>query len=281
MSDLTLTAGLSVDDFHGPTTFRGSNKNKTQVNPKAGIIWDLTSTTALRAAVFRTLKRRLATSQTIEPTQVAGFNQLFDEPNDTDAWAFGVGLDQKLTDDFLVGAEMTRRELSLPAPIEDPISGKNDFDTDVTRGRGCLYWTPTGRFAVSAEYQYEDINAEEFFGFPQTRIRTHTVPLEARFFHPSGFFAGVRVTFVDQDGRFVKVRSGTLESGSDQFWLADATIGYRLPRRSGLIAVEAANVFDERFKFENIDVDRADQTTSPRRRILPERTILLRLVLSF
>jgi tetratricopeptide (TPR) repeat protein len=271
--DLLLTAGVSIDDFSGPAT------NQTQANPKVGIIWDLTPSTALRGAVFRTLKRNLVSSQTIEPTQVAGFNQFFDEPDGTDVWTFGVGLDQKLTDDFLVGAEITRRELSLP--LEDPVSGKSDFDTDVTLGRGYLYWTPGDWFAVSAEYRYEDINEEEFFGFPQTKIRTQTVPLEARFFHPSGLFAGMRVSFVDQDGRFPNFLTGQLESDSDQFWLLDATVGYRLPRRYGLIALEAGNLLDERFKFQDIDVDRADQTTSPRRRILPERTILGRLILSF
>ena len=189
-----MTTGVSVDDFHGFTT------DETQVNPKVGIIWDLTSSTALRGAVFRTLKRNLISSQTIEPTQVAGFNQFFDEPDGTDVWAFGVGLDQRLTDDFFAGVEVTRRELSLP--LEDPLSGKSDFDTDVTLGRGYLYWTPADWLAVGAEYRYEDINEEEFFGFPQTKIRTQTVPLEARFFHPSGLFAGMRVSFVDQDGRF-------------------------------------------------------------------------------
>ena len=34
---------------------------------------------SLRAAYFRTLKRQLLFQQTIQPTQVAGFNQLYDD----------------------------------------------------------------------------------------------------------------------------------------------------------------------------------------------------------
>ena len=72
--------------------------------------------------------------------------------------------------------------------------------------------------------------------------------------------------------------TGELESDGDQFWVADATIGYRLPDRYGLIALEARNLFDERFKFQDFDFDRIDQTTLPIRMIAPERTILGRLI---
>jgi hypothetical protein len=41
--------------------------------------------TTLRAAAFRVLKRTLITDQTLEPTQVAGFNQFFDDANLTEA----------------------------------------------------------------------------------------------------------------------------------------------------------------------------------------------------
>jgi outer membrane receptor protein involved in Fe transport len=241
---------LSIDDFEDSVT------DRTQVNPKLGITWDLTQRTTLRGAAFRTLKRTLISSQTIEPTQVAGFNQFFDDTTGTDSWTFGVGLDQELGDDVLVGAEVVARRLSVS--IEDAFGQKRDFDTDETVGRAYFYWAPADWVATNAEYQYEERDDEEFAGAEQMKIRTQTVPLELRFFHPSGVFAGLRGTFVYQDGRFENLRTGELESDSDQFWVADATVGYRLSNRYGLIALEARNLFDERFRFQDFDFDRID-----------------------
>ena len=69
--NIDWTLGLSIDSYES------SNPTITQVNPKAGLIWRATNGTTLRAAVSRTLKRSLLTNQTIEPTQIAGFNQFF------------------------------------------------------------------------------------------------------------------------------------------------------------------------------------------------------------
>ena len=73
---VTWTVGLSfdsvVDDIAG---------DADQPNPKFGVIWDVGPQTTIRGAAFRFLQRSLITGQTLEPTQVAGFNQFFDDPN--------------------------------------------------------------------------------------------------------------------------------------------------------------------------------------------------------
>ena len=54
-------------------------KDTNQFNPKFGAMWNPFPATTVRAAAFRVLKRRLITNQTLEPTQVAGFNQFYDD----------------------------------------------------------------------------------------------------------------------------------------------------------------------------------------------------------
>ena len=127
--------------------FQKTPLDRTQVNPKLGIMWDLTRRTTLRAALFRSLTRPLVSSQTIEPTQVAGFNQFFDDTTGTDAWTFGVGLDQKLTDEVLIGAEVVGRKLSVS--IED-CSGISKTSTPMKRldGRICIGHQQTGSLPV-------------------------------------------------------------------------------------------------------------------------------------
>ena len=87
---------------------------KNQANPKIGATWSLESGTTLRAAWFKTLKRTLITDQTLEPTQVAGFNQFFDDPSATESRVYGGAIDQKFGKKVFGGVEYTRRELTIP-----------------------------------------------------------------------------------------------------------------------------------------------------------------------
>ena len=116
----------------------------------------------------------------------------------------------------------------------------------------------------------QDVDASPF-GLAEST--THRFPLEARFFHPSGLFARVRGTFVDQDGRFEDVQTGEIVYGSDNFWVADVGRGYRFPKRWGLASIEVRNLFDENFQFQ--DTDPGDS------RFGPERTIFGRLTVTF
>jgi len=93
IKNVTITAAASYD--HADSEFLDNVKD--QFNPKFGIVWNPFPGTTVRAAVFRTLKRTLITQQTLEPTQVAGFNQFFDDADLTEAWRYGGAIDQKFT----------------------------------------------------------------------------------------------------------------------------------------------------------------------------------------
>jgi hypothetical protein len=56
--------------------------------------------------------------------------------------------------------------------------------------------------------------------------------LSLNFFHPIGISATFKGTYVDQQGSFErKANRGVFENGEDDFWLVDAAIRYRLPKR--------------------------------------------------
>ena len=92
--------------------------------------WNLTRRTVVRAAALRTLKRFLVTSQTLEPTNVAGFNQL--TSNGTSSWRYGAGIDQKVWQSVYVGGDFSYRDNSSPL-----ISGANE-NVSSTTGRTAL-----------------------------------------------------------------------------------------------------------------------------------------------
>jgi hypothetical protein len=105
-------------------------------NPKFGVMWNPFPDTTLRGAVFRVLKRTLINDQTLEPTQVAGFNQFFDDFNGTEAWNYGAAIDQKFSRDIFGGVEFSERDLTARS-----LTGF-EADWDESLARAYLFWTP-------------------------------------------------------------------------------------------------------------------------------------------
>ena len=70
---------------------------------------------------------------------------------------------------------------------------------------------------------------------------------------------------------FMNQQSGAVSPGSDHFWLADAFIGYRLPKRFGLITVGAKNLFNKSFNYH--DTDPENPTIQPSRLVFGKVTL--------
>jgi tetratricopeptide (TPR) repeat protein len=282
-----VTAGTSYDDLSMDQTSENtangvplpttkSHLGAKKLNPKLGLTWQATKTTTLRAAAFRTITRSLSSSQTIEPTQVAGFNQFYDDPFGTEAKVYGLAADQVFSADLSGGAEYRWRNTQVPLIDGNP----DEVNWDEQFGRAYLYWTPSQRVAASVEYQYEDFKREQAFTgeFQANRVQTQRVPLTVNYFHPSGFFSRLRTTYYNQQGEFSTagpafVPNASTEDKNDQFWLVDTSVGYRLPKRYGFISAGVSNLFNEKFNF--VDTDPYDP------QIVPERFFFTRLTLSF
>jgi opacity protein-like surface antigen len=271
----TWTVGGSADFFRDSADV-SDIENRNQFNPKFGVTWTPRSGTTVRAAAFRVLRRTLpSTSQTIEPTQVAGFNQFYDDFGGTSSWTYGAGADQKITDTLFAGVEYFQRDLDVPMSITGPPEPTTyeRFDWKERQGRAYVNWTPDPRWALSADYLYERQDRELH---PVKEVTTQRIPLSARFFHPSGVFATATGTYFDQSGEFFRIGQAPSTdmptSGSDQFWIFDASVGYRLPDRWGIVSIEARNLFDRSFQY---------QDTDPFRPIIqPGRTVYFKVTLS-
>ena len=271
INKLTITLGASGDFTNGESPDVGDRR---QFNPKFGVTWNPWPDTTLRAAAFRTLKRTLITDQTIEPTQVAGFNQFFDDTNGTSAWRYGVAVDQKFTKEFFAGSEFARRDLRSPFVQRDTIagtttSGNQDIQEDLSRAY--LFWTPHPWWALRAQYLFERFRSDGLTDLPQ-RLHTHRVPLGVNLFHPSGLGASLQATYINQAGRFI-LTDGSVRNGAQDFWTLDATLNYRLPKRYGILTIGATNLTDRKFKFYERDFK--NPTLQPNRMILGRITLAL------
>jgi tetratricopeptide (TPR) repeat protein len=268
--NVTFTLGLSFDSLTGD--FPGEHQH--QANPKVGLTWTPFDGTTVRAAAFRALKRTLVTNQTIEPTQVSGFNQFFDDTNLTRSWRYAGAIDQKFTRDLFGGVEVSKRDLTVPF-IGSGIAGPTPLEADWTEhlARSYLFWTPASSLALRAEYQYERAKRDDRFSQGVRRLDTHRVPLGLGFFDPSGLSAFLTATYSHQRGTFDLVSGMPSRSGSDTFWLLDAGIRYRLPNRYGFVTVGATNLLDKKFKF--FDTNLNNPTIQPKRFIFATITLAL------
>jgi Tfp pilus assembly protein PilF len=255
VDNLTLTIGASYDDADSEYL----DEEKGQFNPKFGIDWKLFSGTTLRASVFRTLKRTLITQQTLEPTQVAGFNQFFDDLELTDTWQYGGAIDQKFTSSLFGGLEFTYRDLDVPyIQFSGATQSTERADWEESIGRAYLFWTPHERLSLKAEYIYENLKRDKDFSEGVEDSDTHSFPLGINFFHPSGISSSLTTTYYDQSGTFGGFyTTDPIQEGNDDFWLVDFSVSYRLPKRYGFITVGAANLFDEDFRYFDSDLNNA------------------------
>jgi outer membrane receptor protein involved in Fe transport len=271
--EVVLTVGGSYQEFEKALF------DFDRFNPKLGLAWEPTEGVTVRGAYFQVVKPALSSNRTLEPTQIAGFNQFFDDLNATRSERYGLGIDWRVMTDFAMGLEWSERNLKIPA-ID--IDGDAVFeDQDEETYRAYAYWTPSIRWALTLEGVYDTFrNAENsvLAAIVPDRVRTVTIPAKATYFHPSGLFGTVGATYVDQE--VARPPSSTFAEGQDSFALVDLAIGYRLPQRRGILSIAIHNVFDEQFYYQDNNFrEFADEpSVSP---YTPERLIMARVMVSF
>jgi len=274
-NNLTWTLGLSIDDIEIVS------KGDTQLNPKLGLTWQLNDNTTVRAAAFRSIKRTLVANQTLEPTQVAGFNQFFDDGDGTDSRRYGIAL-EKSHEMLHFGMEISKRDLEVPF-LAALTNTAFQADWKERLGRAYAYWSPLNWLAARAEYHHETFKRpimnsvdprDASTGIPN--LTTQQVPLGISLFSSLRTTTHLTATRIKQSGIFATdftPTTATTEESKDQFWVVDASISYRLNKRLGRITIGIKNLLDKTFRYHNTDI----ATT----RILPDRTVFTHLSFSF
>lgn len=269
-SNATWTIGASYDSLE--RTGEPDLPDKSRLNPKVGLNLDIAQGTMLRLAAFTGLKRILVADQTIEPTHVAGFNQLYDDPDATEYVLYGAGIDQQFTRNVLGGAEFNLRELKVP------ILPRDEEDWEEKTYRFYLYWTLNRYFALGMEYQYESFKKDiSMVGAPQKEITTEIAPIHLSCFHPSGGFGRLTATYVSQD--IVIPGISDVLQDDDVFALVDMAMGYRLPGRHGILSAEIKNLFDREFNFMELPDRSSQDVVAPA--FLPDRSIVFQITIAF
>jgi outer membrane receptor protein involved in Fe transport len=237
------------------------------VEAKFGFTWEPRDNLSLRAAYFESVVRPQYLEQTIEPTQVAGFNQLYFVGEGAELKEFGFGVDAKLKNSVTVGADYTRKDIQVPWNV---IIGE-DFYDDIEHevSHAYLHWTATDKLGLRIAYEHD-----RFTGTlsPQV-LKTNRFPLSINYYWPSGLLLKLEAMHVKQ-----KITRNGNEHDQDSFWNVDAVAGYRFPKRYGKVEIIAKNIFDESFSYYDAGYH-INEIASPQH--LPERQLFVRFSLNF
>jgi hypothetical protein len=291
IGSLEITAGASYEDVTAPVGLLPPRDylvtpgevvyEDSRVSAKLGLSAYLGSKTVLRGAAYNRLAPAIGRLQTLEPTQMAGFNQFFNDPGGTWSSNYGVGVDQTFSRNLFGGLSVLKRRLDIPEPTCDtPTStgcgGLQVTDVDERHSDdwlGSVYVNGTigKRVALSAEYAYEqrDFTYTQLTQTGQFEdfVETQRLRPQVRVFFPSGFFAGARATRYDQNiDQFDDLTSSARTNVESDFWLGDLQVGYLLPHRWGSITLDALNVTDREFILYRSSLEEL---------VLPARTVML------
>jgi tetratricopeptide (TPR) repeat protein len=256
---------------------------ETRLSPKVGVTFHGGSGTTLRAAAYQRLSPAIGRLQTLEPTQVAGFNQLFDDPGGTRSLSWGFGVDQEFGHGVYGGLSILRRDLTIPEAAcnrADPFAGCAsqvatgiaERSSDETLRSAYVHGTLGRRISASVEYtmkkQEFDFTQISPVGLFEDFVRTERIRPGVRLFLPNGIFAGATATFYDQRvDQFDNLRSSRRTVVDSKFAVLDARVGYKLPKRYGSILLEALNLSDREFSF---------YLRATEEMVLPARTLVLK-----
>ena len=294
LDNLLWTLGFSYNSLDQS---QGQPLQVDALNPKLGLQWRATANSQLRIAAFKTLKPRLVVQETIEPSQVAGFNQFFDEPNATQAKNYGLAWDIQIANNLYAGVEALHRKLDLLF-FNAYFSEFDFFDGQEKFYSGYLYWAPHPRWTVRGEYRFENTLVDGLSRLPPEselspeagktsyHLKTISIPFSVHYFSSSGLFGKFGATYVHQEvdkkGFVFNKRPFSDDDfiGKDDFVLLDATVGYQLPNRWGLVSLEARNLLDTKFHYEELP-DTLAITESEDYRYSPERQVFARFKLHF
>jgi Tfp pilus assembly protein PilF len=258
-ANVGIQAGLAADWFRLENSAFENEIRKDRIHPKVGLFWSPRPGTTIRAAAFSSLLRPLIRNQTLEPTQVAGFNQFFTgfqqffgDPMGTESNRAAIGVDQLISESTFCGIELTKRNLEVPQ-----LTQGTDFEWNELTASLYLYKTfdlrnggdrsASWQAAFSMEADFERIDRMQLDTGLEGILDVDTIraPIGLRLFNERGVTIRMATTYVEQGGDYLLFIGEPIVPKQDNGWIVDVAFEYRLPRRTGIIILGANNLFDE------------------------------------
>jgi len=267
---ISTTVGFSYEDLNEGLV---DIDNQFYI-PKFGLQWHPTSRLNFRFAAFKTLKRLQPANQTLEPSQIVGFNQFFDDFNASEARVYGLGVDLHQNSNIQWGYEYIKREIERPLTTANATSTE---ELDENSHRLYYYHNLTERLSLSSELEWDNFKSDTN---NLKELETAALPLRLVYTHPSGWQTELGVSYLQQ--KLTEISSLTLELGQlkEDVTLFDVKIEYKLPKRKGVISLVANNIFNKVFLYQDLRFFSSDNFAAETR-FLPTRAVTGRILFYF
>jgi len=262
-SRILLTLGADYNELDYEST-----KKIKKSSPKLGLAWKLSDYSGFRLTYSKNIKKKLINASTIEPTELAGFNQFYDDLGGTIASQYSIGYDQRFGRKAFVGFSLTRRDMEVPIfLISNTVVEK--WEEHVVNAYAATVLTKN--FSVNLNYIYDDFDQPQELVNKPFDITSHVVPIDFRF-NSGRLTLSLATSYLDQ-----KVYTNTTMQG-DSFVLTDMYLTYQFSKNTH-IRLDVKNVFDEYAAYQEIETPRVNENVSTS--IWPVTTILLTAIFNF
>jgi len=279
---LRLSAGATYDAMRFPENIANppispQEENRNRLSPKAGIDWTPDNYTRVRAAYTESVAGLFNASSTlIEPSEIAGFNQVYRSilPEATVPGAsfdtLGVAVDHKFPTrtyvslegdllhsraDQLLGVLTNSSGILIPSAISSEEQNldirERDLYANVDQLLGKYYSVGAGYHLTAANISYQN----RLLGVPlseaggQYKLKNEAtlnqIDLFANCYLPCGFFSSIQLNWWKQaDVDFYPEEPGA------NFWQLNLFAGYRFPRRHVEVMLGLLNVTAQDFQLD-------------------------------
>jgi Flp pilus assembly protein TadD len=246
-------------EAHEVTPFSNETQSRDKLSPKFGAIFYPTDSTTIRASYFETIRKSsLEDNGSLEPSIVAGINQRFTDFSGAEARNVGIGIDQKFDTSTYFGVEGIHRHIldrdtdaisNLNFFFDPPsvnqfttLGDNSEIHSENQIARTYLYQVLSSRWVAGVDYEYNNF---ERYSFEQ-EIDYQRSTFDVRYFDPSGLFALASTSWREQQ------RTGAFfgPDGTSNFWTCDIGLGYRIPKRHGIVLLKINNIFDNDFIYD-------------------------------
>ncbi|MBT3027578.1 MAG: TonB-dependent receptor [Candidatus Thiodiazotropha sp. (ex Ctena orbiculata)] len=228
--------------------------DEDQINPKFGISWNALPTTTIRFSAFRE-GRRYDDDATLEPSQVSGFNQIYNDFSSDvviDSNRYGLAIDHEINSMLYTGASVLHADLesSVITPTE-----QKTLDTEQQVAEAYVYYIPNNKINFKIELDYEDYQGQrEAFAPNVLSLKTYRLPVGFKYRPFKDLTFELLATYYNQKGEYQILDEFFMPievEGNDDFWLFDGSLTYDLPKRMGKFSLGVKNLFDTSFNYED------------------------------
>jgi outer membrane receptor protein involved in Fe transport len=282
-NSLRLTAGGTYDWEHFPLNISSpplasTEDERGRLSPKVGLDWTLPEGTRLRADYTRSMGGLINDSSTsIEPSEVASFNQSFRSLIPQSAGfgtppallfeTWGLGIDHKFptgtyidmegqlltsTGNQLIGAWTGTPALTLNDLSQRQYFQEKDAFASISQLLGQDLSLGARYTLTAVDVSVNDLSSVTGATYLQNHENStlNEFTLFGNFYLPCGFFSQATANWWIQHNAYNNFTAGGASEPGNNFWQCNIFAGYRLPRRHVELAVGLVNIFNQGYNID-------------------------------